>query len=221
MQIPIRLEYEGESIRRMFFYFPDLQNLTVSYNWRAQIVVRFALQLAAIITDTVGINFSLFEQHSVQRQILHDLYAERNGMQKMTVDTISENVRRWLSFKGFLHEQDIVQLQRLGGGSIPQSIHMLFVSIPKIFPKKRIFKNKASYPRPFLKSVYQRSDLEAIRALYLAKRKERDESWAKEKVDATNTYAQEDMSDGYANMASITELQDDKTVEGFLRTYSS
>ena len=55
----------------------------------------------------------------------------------------------------------------------------------------------------------------------MAKRKERDESWAKEKVNATNTYAQEDISDGYADMASITELQDDKTAEGFLRTYSS
>ena len=94
MQILIRLEYEGESIRRIFFYLPDLQNLTASYNWHARIIVRFALQLAAIITDTIGINFSLFEQHSVQWQILHDLYAERNGMQKMTVDTINENVRR-------------------------------------------------------------------------------------------------------------------------------
>ena len=109
-QIPMLTQYEGKSIRRISFYLPDFQGLTVSYNW--------------------------------------DLYIEKSTIRKMTVYTISENVRRWAYRKGFLgekflNEEDILQLQQLSRGSIPQAIRMLFSSIPKS-SKKPTFKGKGS-----------------------------------------------------------------------------
>ena len=40
-------------------------------------------------------------------------------MHKMTVEVISDNVRRWLCYRVFPDKQDIVQLQQLSGGSVP------------------------------------------------------------------------------------------------------
>ena len=167
-QIPMRVQYEGKSIRRIFLYVPDFHGLTVSHNWQAQEAVSFTLILAAIITNDPQINVNWFGQYSILRQIRQDLYLEKSGIWKMTVDDINENVRRWLYCKGFLNKEDILQLQQLSGGSIPEAVHMLFSSIPKS-SRKPTFKEKRSLRHSTVKTkpVYQKSCLEAIRALYL------------------------------------------------------
>ena len=135
------------------------------------------------------------------------------------VGTISENVRRWLYRKGFLNEdflneEDILGLQQLSGGSIPQAIHMLFSSIPET-SKKPTFKGKGSLRQPTAKTkhVYQKSCIEAVRTLYLEKYKEREKLWANEREVATSTYAQEAISDRSLEMAEVTGMQDDNAVE--------
>ena len=167
-KLPIRLEYEGRFIRRVFFHLPDFQGLTLRHNWRVQEIVRFTLLFTAIITNTPWIKVSLFEQHCVRTQILHDLYNEQSTTEKLTVDTFNDNVRRWLYCKGFVNKEDIVQLQQLGGGSLPQAIHMRFVSIPKGKPDF----TKEGLPRERFaekKIVYSKPCLQAIRNLYLEK----------------------------------------------------
>lgn len=154
--------------------------------------MQLILTLTSIITNVSEIKSSFFEQQSFLRQVIRDLNNERNGMYSMTVDTISENVRTWLCYKGFPNREAIIQLQQLGGGFLAQAIHMLYVSIPRAGYTKG---KGCATPRPEPKYSYQQSDLEAIRALCSIKHREHEENLIMESADGSSTFAQENMED--------------------------
>lgn len=163
------ISIEENNRKRLYVCSPAPLSSLWSNKWSQSIKLGEVFRFAAAVTHTPRICPWFYSSAMIYIVIFRRQSKERRGVcSRMTPRTIDPQIRAWLYHKGFTTEEDLKDLERLGG-SLIQGIMMLLHVLPSC-PVK--YKNPTSKlpPPPFpnhgKRGKWGSFETESIRALY-------------------------------------------------------
>lgn len=161
------IEFAANNIQLIYICFPEpLTHLWVN-NWRRARKVSGLFEFTASITANPMIHAQFYSTAHACTRILRQYHNERNGEEKMILETIEPSIRAWLRRKGFQQDQDILRLEKAAGG-LTSGMFMLMHVLPACPPNFKI-KGSLSVPQSRERKQWGALDkdrLQTVTALY-------------------------------------------------------